>query len=100
MNQTALLISRTAFFVRLRSIEGIDLQLGVPRQHVEIAVVVKHCRTGADANRADEAIDQPANGLSLAAAGAIQGGRLVVVGGDRSGENGPARASSPRRLLR
>ena len=79
------------------SIEGVDPQPGVPRQHVEIAVVVKHCRAGADGNRADEAVDQLANGFSLAAAGAIQGGRLVVVGGTGR-ENGrpreqPAKAS-------
>ena len=60
------------------SFEEIDPQPGVPRQHVEIAVVMKHRRAGADGNRADEAVDQLANGLSLATAGAIQGGRLVV----------------------
>ena len=71
---------------------------GVPRQHVEIAVVVKHCRAGADCYRADEAVDQPANGLSPAAAGTIQGGRLVIVGGSgRKKERAlRLRRSSPR----
>ena len=71
---------------------GIDPQPRVPRQHVEIAVAVKHCRAGADGNRADEAVDQLANGLSLAAAGTIQGGRLVVVGRMGRGEGSCARA--------
>ena len=51
----------------------------MPCQHTEIGVVVQNGRIGANGNRADETIYQPANSLPFPATDAIQSGRILIV---------------------
>ena len=57
----------------------IDPQWRVARQHIEVAIAMKHGRAGANGNRTDETVDQPADGLALAPTAAIEYGRLLIV---------------------
>ena len=51
----------------------------MPCQHTEIGVVVQNGRIGANGDRADETICQPANSLPFPATDAIQSGRILIV---------------------
>ena len=54
-------------------------QRRVPNQRVEVGVVVQDRRVDADRDRCDEAIDEPANGLTLTPTAAKQRGGIIVV---------------------
>ena len=64
---------------RRPSIENVDPQPCVSGKHIEVAVVVKDIHVGANGDCADEAVKEPANGLSLPSAKAIKRRRLIII---------------------
>ena len=54
-------------------------KIRMPCQHTEIGVVVQNGYIGANGDRANETIYQPANSLPFPATDAIQSGRILIV---------------------
>lgn len=65
-------------------------QVGVAGEGVEVGVVVKDGRSGANGDGGNEAVDQLADGRALPAAAAIERGGILVVGGARWHDNRPS----------
>jgi hypothetical protein len=74
---------------------SIDLQWGMPSQHVEVAVGVQQRASGSNGDAGDEAVDHLANGLPISPTHSIQRCRLFVVGGLR-GDEGASGEQAPQ----
>ncbi len=66
-------------------------------QDVEVDILVKYRRVGADGNGGDKAIDQLANSLAFSAACAVKSRRIVIVPGFRW-QHRRKRKQAPERL--
>ncbi len=76
---------------------GVYSELGVARKHVEVGVSMQDRRISASGNRTDETVNELADGLSLAAALTIDGGRTVIIDGS-SGQDSRSRKKSTELL--
>ena len=61
----------------------VDSQLRVARKRFEVGVVMQNRRAGAYGCGGNEAVDEPADGLPLSSAAAIERGSVVIVGRQR-----------------